>query len=150
MTKEIKILKKIKSAEIGYISHSSGVRFSHSDIYLVVDNFYKKVSKHPSLKIPFQSVNDWQDHIERMTQFWWIRFGGKPYMFSQYNPVLKHYYAGFNQKYLTEWLDLFHDVIRSQLTTEQFKAWEGMSVQMGRGLLMSNKMVRVQKNGSQK
>lgn len=124
----------------------SGVRYYHSEVFLVVDTFYKSVSTHPSLKVPFKSVYDWPEHIERMTQFWWIRFGGRPYMFSQYNPVLKHYYAGFNKKYLSEWLELFHQTLDIKLTTKQASMWKNLSKQMGIGLLARNEMIRAQKS----
>ncbi len=66
--------------------------------------------------------------------------------FSQYNPVLKHYYPGFNQIYLSEWLRVFHGVLDDILNSDQFLVWKNISNKMGKGLLTSNEMIRIQKN----
>lgn len=119
-----------------------GVEFSHQEINQVVDTFYTRVQKDPLLSVPFQSVHDWPEHIERLTHFWWIRFGGKPYMFTHYNPVAKHFYAGFNAEFLARWLSLFHEVLYEKLKPEQAKLWQEISIQMGKGLSIRNEMLR--------
>lgn len=120
---------------------AANVKFDHNEIYAVVDKFYRRVSEHPSLQVPFQSVHDWPEHIDRMTQFWWLRFGGKPYMYSQYNPIHKHFHAGFNKEYLSYWLELFHQVLDEELNKEQVLLWKDLSSQMGQGLLIRNEML---------
>lgn len=120
-----------------------GVEFTHKDIKKVVETFYNKVAVDPVLKVPFQSVHDWPEHIERLTHFWWIRFGGKPYMFSYYNPVPKHYYAGFNQTLLSRWLMLFHEVLSTHLNKEQCRVWTSISERMGQTLSQKNELFRI-------
>lgn len=120
----------------------NGVVFTHQDIHNVVETFYTRVQHDPILSVPFRSVHDWPDHIKRLTHFWWIKFGGKPYMFSQYNPVLKHYYAGFNAELLERWLSLFHQVLREKLNDEQYQLWALISRRMGQGLHMKNEMLK--------
>lgn len=125
------------------ISDSSTVQvndvvFSHKDISTVVNAFYQKVEHDPILKVPFQSVHDWPDHIKRLAHFWWIRFGGKPYMFSHYNPVTKHYFAGFNQTFLKHWLKLFHQTLNEKLSPQQAMTWKTISEHMGKGLSARN------------
>jgi len=120
----------------------NGVVFSHKDIHTVVATFYARVQKDPLLSVPFQSVHDWPDHIKRLTHFWWIKFGGKPYMFNQYNPVLKHFYAGFNAELLERWLSLFHGVLQEKLNEEQCRLWTLISQRMGYGLHMKNEMLK--------
>lgn len=120
----------------------NGITFNHQDIEKVVDSFYFKVQHDAILKIPFQSVHDWPEHIQRLTHFWWIKFGGKPYMFSEYNPVLKHFFAGFNEELLTRWLSIFHATLAEHLTNAQCTLWTNISDQMGRGLLMKNELFR--------
>ncbi len=119
-----------------------GVAFHHEDIRRVVETFYRRVEHDPVLKVPFRSVHDWPEHIERLTHFWWIKFGGKPYMFGHYNPVLKHYHAGFNEAFLARWLGLFHEVLREHLNPEQCELWTLISTQMGRGLAVKNEWYR--------
>lgn len=120
----------------------SDVVFSHSDIHSVVDTFYRRVATDPILQIPFQSVHDWPEHIERLTHFWWIKFGGEHYMLSNYNPVLKHYYAGFNDQFLKHWLMLFHQVLDEKLDPHQASLWKMISEKMGHGLSLKNEMIK--------
>lgn len=129
-----------KDQEINEMSavQVNGIVFSHKDISKVVDAFYRKVEHDSILKVPFRSVHDWPEHIKRLTHFWWIRFGGKPYMFSHYNPVTKHYFAGFNQEFLSHWLKLFHQTLNEKLSPQQAMIWKTISEQMGRGLSIRN------------
>lgn len=119
-----------------------GISFSHGDIFRVVDDFYTRVQNDDLLKIPFASVHDWPEHIQRLTHFWWIRFGGRPYMFSMYNPVAKHFHAGFNGEFLTRWLSLFHDTLKTHLNESQAALWATVSERMGESLSVRNEMYR--------
>lgn len=128
----------------------NGVGINHEKIFNVVNSFYQKVEKDNLLKIPFQSVHDWPEHIERLTHFWWLRFGGKPYMFSHYNPVTKHYFAGFNKTLLEHWLHLFHKTLDEELTPEQAASWKEVSQQMGKALNFRNDIYKKQHEGKLK
>jgi hemoglobin len=119
-----------------------GTVFSHEDLRLVVDGFYNKVAVDPLLKVPFSSVHDWPEHIARLTHFWWIRLGGKPYMFTHYNPIQKHFYAGFNETFLERWLSLFHETMREHLKEEQVQVWKAISENMGRVLNQRNEALK--------
>jgi hemoglobin len=121
---------------------ANGIEFSHKDIYKVVDQFYTRVQEDPLLKVPFSSVHDWPDHIKRLTHFWWLRFGGPPYLFNNYNPVLKHFFAGFNRTFLERWLFLFHDTIKINLNEKQADLWTLLSERMGEGLSIRNDMFK--------
>lgn len=120
----------------------NGISFTHKDIFMVVDEFYTRIQQDFVLSVPFRSVGDWPEHIKRLTHFWWIRFGGRPYMFSEYNPVLKHFFAGFNKELLERWLSIFHDTLRKKLTTEQADLWALISDRMGESLSIRNEHYR--------
>ncbi len=120
----------------------AGVEFKLKEIFAVVEEFYTRVANDPVLKVPFQSVHDWPEHIDRLTHFWWIRFGGEPYMFSEYNPVMKHFFAGFNEEFLKRWLGMFHEVLDEKLNPEQSQFWKMLSHRMGQALNMRNEMLR--------
>jgi hemoglobin len=128
--------KEIDVLEVG------GTRLSFKDIRSVVESFYTDVAKHEILKVPFSSVKDWPHHIERLTHFWWLRFGGTPYMEVQYNPVFKHLEAGFNAEFLTEWLQLFKKTLDSTLTSEQATVWLELAQRMGQALSQKNEMAK--------
>jgi len=120
----------------------NGVQFAHRDIYVVVDDFYTRIQLDPVLQIPFQSVGDWPEHIQKLTHFWWTRFGGKPYLFNHYDPVTKHFFAGFNRELLERWLSIFHDTLRSHLNPSQAELWKLISERMGDALSMKNELFR--------
>lgn len=117
------------------------VTYNLGDICSVIDSFYKSVSEDELLSIPFSSVKNWPDHIENLSHFWWIKFGGPRYSDASYNPPLKHFQAGFNQEFLNRWLELFKVSLDENLNEEQSKIWQEMSVRMGDFLLqMNNRM----------
>lgn len=120
----------------------NGVDFTHDEILRVVDDFYDHIQRDPVLQIPFKSVVDWPEHVQKLTHFWWIRFGGKPYLFTHYNPVAKHYFAGFNRELLTRWLFLFHETLQTHLKPDQAAMWRLVSERMGEGLSVKNEFFR--------
>ncbi len=120
-----------------------GVNFSLKDVSNVIGSFYKIVSNDEVLSVPFSSVKDWPSHIENLTHFWWIKFGGARYSDATYNPPLKHFQAGFNKDFLDRWLKLFKTALDSNLTAEQADVWEELSISMGKFLLnMNDRMSR--------
>ena len=135
---EIGFPKNTDSVEV------SGVVFTHAEILNVVQDFYTQIPLDPLLKIPFRSVQDWPNHIARLTHFWWIRFGGKPYLFSEYNPVAKHFFAGFNDELLKQWLSLFRTTLQSNLSHAQSELWATISEKTGHSLSIKNELFRKQ------
>lgn len=122
----------------------NGVEFAHADLHRVIDDFYTRIQHDSVLKIPFASVGDWPEHIEKLTHFWWVRFGGKPYLFNHYNPVAKHFFAGFNRELLLRWLSIFQDTLKDQLKPEQAQVWTMISERMGEVLSAKNEHFRSQ------
>lgn len=120
----------------------NGVSFSHKNIFDVVDDFYTRIQHDPILQTPFQSVSDWPEHINKLTHFWWIRLGGRPYLATDYNPVLKHYLAGFNSTLLQRWLQLFHATITDHLSMEQVNLWKSLSERIGEVLTIKNDVLK--------
>lgn len=120
----------------------NGVIFTHRDIESVVEEFYTQIQFDIHLEVPFRSVHDWPEHIKRLTHFWWIRFGGKPYMFGMYNPVLKHFFAGFNEDLLGRWLKLFRTTLENNLSEPQVALWGQISERMGHSLSLKNEMYK--------
>ncbi len=116
----------------------NGIEFSHDDIFNVVDDFYTRVQNDPLLRVPFESVHDWPEHIKRLTHFWWMRFGGDRYMPISYDPVEKHFLAGFNREFLTQWLFLFDETLKTHLPPAQVALWKLISERMGDSLTMKN------------
>ena len=124
-----------------------GIEFTHHDIHRVVNIFYNRIQHDPILKVPFSSVHDWPEHVKKLTHFWWVRLGGKPYLFYPYNPVEKHFFAGFNSELLARWLMIFHDTLKKNLKEDQFNLWALISTKMGQGLSMKNEIFKKEYEG---
>lgn len=122
------------------------VTFSHQDIFNVGDHFYGQLMQQNSSSEVSISAHDKTEHVDRLTQFWWVRFGGKPYLFSDYNPVAKHFFAGFNQQVLTNWLEIFHHALKDHLTDSQAHVWSNIAIKMGQMLMAKNEFFRVTEN----
>lgn len=128
-----------------------GVSFTHEDLFRVVDDFYSRIQKDPVLQVPFRSVHDWPEHVQRLIHFWWSRFGGRVYLFNYYRPVEKHFFAGFDRSLLKRWLDIFHETLQSHLKPEQVETWRSISEKLGEALAMKNDefaRVFIQKNSN--
>lgn len=118
------------------------VRFTFHDIKTTIGLFYAEVETDEVLKVPFQSVHDWPHHVERLVHFWWIRFGGEPYLDALYNPVEKHFHAGFNETFLLRWISLFQNTLKKVLTPEQTQLWGMVVERMGHSLSMRNDFLK--------
>ena len=117
------------------------IRFTFEDIFKVVDAFYHEVPKDSLLSKPFNSVKDWPHHIERLTHFWWTRFGGMAYQEGFYDPVGKHFAAGFNEEFLQRWLSLFREILDQKLSPSQAELWSSITESMGQALSRNNQIM---------
>lgn len=125
-----------------------GLKITLAEIHAVVDRFYTQVATDDLLHVPFSTVNDWPHHIQKMTHFWWMRLGGAPYMRERYNPVEKHFRAGFNEEFLTRWLGLFRRTQEEILQPPQIGLWMGWAEQMGQMLSFRNsQMIAMSQSG---
>lgn len=104
----------------------------------VVDDFYSLVQTHPTLAKPFSSVDDWPNHKDRIAHFWWVALGGKPQKSYRYDPVGKHFSAGFNAELLEDWKQLFRTVISSHIKADLAEKWFSRVQMIGENLLTQN------------
>ena len=116
--------------------------FTFGDINNVIKKFYAKVQEDDHLHGPFSVVDDWPHHIDRLTHFWWIRFGGNPYMDVQYDPVQKHFETGFSLGLLEIWLDLFKETLNETLSPAQLELWSEFADRIGVALNRNNEMMK--------
>ncbi len=119
----------------------NSIPFTFQEMNNVVKAFYAKVAVDDHLHGPFSMVDDWPHHIERLTHFWWIRFGGRPYMDVQYDPIGKHLESGFNEGLLEIWLDLFKEVLNETLSVPQALLWSEFAGRIGVALNRNNEMM---------
>jgi len=104
----------------------------------VVDDFYNRIQIHPTLSEPFSIVGHWDEHKEKISQFWWVALGGNPSNSYSYDPVGKHFTAGFTQNLLNDWKTLFFEVLTTHLTLELAYEWQKRVEMIGENLLRQN------------
>lgn len=88
---------------------------SRDDVATLVDTFYEKVKRNPTLGYIFTDVAkvDWPHHLPRMYSFWSsILLGEQSY---QGNPMVKHIELSritpLTEAEFSEWLRLFHETL---------------------------------------
>lgn len=107
-------------------------------IHLVVDRFYSSIQTHPTLATPFARVQEWPKHKERLTYFWWVVLGGARTRQEQYEPIPKHFAAGFSPELLADWLVLFKATVEELVPGELAGEWLALARKIGSGLVTAN------------
>lgn len=107
-------------------------------IAAVVDDFYGRVQRHPTLAAPFGIVTDWAEHKARLTHFWWLSLGGPAYRQDRYRVADKHMPVGVTHDLIADWLGLFRETLSDHLPEELAAPWFTRASNMGASLnLMS-------------
>lgn len=102
----------------------------------VVDRFYERIRRHPTLSQPFQVVEDWPGHKELLAHFWWVSLGGERYLKYHYEVARKHMEAGFTPALLEDWLALFRQTLREMLEPELAEPWIQRAELIGQSLTL--------------
>ena len=90
---------------------------SREDIYLLVSSFYDKVRKDEVLGPFFEVIEDWDEHLEKLTDFWQSNLFLKTRYYG--NPLEAHIKAdNANDNSISElhfglWLNLWFETIDS-------------------------------------
>ncbi len=119
----------------------NSVLIKHGQIREVVVSFYTEIAQDDLLSKAFSNVEDWPQHFEIMTNFWWVRMGRASYIYYPYNPIKKHFENGFSAELLSRWLDLFKKSLAKHLNQEQMNAWFLLAEAIGNNLLSKNNEV---------
>lgn len=114
-------------------------KIGKSAIDNVVDDFYNQIQTHPTLSKPFAIVTHWKDHKEKISAFWWMALGGSPSdQGYRFDPVGKHFAAGFTEELLNDWKALFSKVATAHLDPDLAQAWQQRIDIIGENLLIQN------------
>lgn len=88
---------------------------NRADIFLLVSTFYEKVKKDTLLAPFFASIDDWDEHLERLTTFWEsslflkTKYLGDP--LKAHVKVDKDHKHGIEQKHFGQWMNLWYETI---------------------------------------
>lgn len=104
-------------------------------IETVVRAFYARARSHPDLAEAFARVEDWEEHIARITHFWWLSLGGRRYRPDRFQVGPKHVALGVTGRQVDAWLALFEDTLQQQVNDERARAdWLQRARHMGRSI----------------
>ena len=103
-------------------------------IAAVVDDFYDRVQRHPTLSGPFARVSDWTEHKARLTHFWWLSLGGPAYRQDRYRVAEKHISVGITPELIADWLKLFQETLNDHLPEEVGALWFARASNIGASL----------------
>ncbi|MDN5848337.1 MAG: group III truncated hemoglobin [Nitrococcus sp.] len=102
----------------------------------VVDDFYNRIQRHPTLAEPFTRVTDWPEHKARLSHFWWISLGGERYRDDHYRVASTHLPIGISDALVDDWLALFQSTLKEHLESELAAQWYQRAEHMGRSIRM--------------
>lgn len=105
-------------------------------IRAVVDDFYDRIQRHPTLAEPFRVVEDWPVHKERLVHFWWVSLGGERYRDYVYRVAPVHMQVGVKEEQVDQWLELFHATLLDHLDPDLAALWFSRAANMGRSIRM--------------
>lgn len=116
-------------------SRTTAEAIGRDAIAAVVDDFYDRIQHHPTLAGPFRIIRDWPAHKAKMTHFWWLSLGGRPYLDYRYAVMPKHAAVGVTAAQVDAWLALFDSVVRAHVTTPEWaEKWLFRARRMGDSL----------------
>lgn len=107
---------------------------SHVQITAVVDAFYEKVRRDPTLGPVFAAhVKDWPTHVDKISRFW--RNAILHERVYDGNPMQKHRDAGdVEGAHFAQWLLIFDQTLTELLPPEVAQAWSDLAHRIGRSL----------------
>lgn len=114
----------------------SYARIGWPAVRAVVDDFYERIQRHPTLAQPFAVVTDWEHHKARLTHFWWISLGGDAYAPYRYRIGEKHAPVGVTHALVDDWLSLFRRTLDDHLPADLADLWFERAQRMGDSLRM--------------
>ena len=119
-------------------------RIGRDTLNVILADFYEQAKFHPLLGASFEKVQDWSEHINRISHFWWAALGGSSDIRLRYDLTEKHFHAGFSSGLLIEWKKLFGSTLSKYLSEDIQYEWLKLIEIMGEKLLKQN--ARYQQN----
>ncbi|MGV8940492.1 MAG: group III truncated hemoglobin [Lysobacter sp.] len=99
----------------------------------LVDRFYDKVQRHPTLGPVFNAaVDDWPEHKRLLTSFWSsVALGTRSY---RGNPMAKHRGHPIHTEHFEDWLALWRETADEVLDPEHARLVHDYAERIGRSL----------------
>ena len=103
-------------------------QLNFTDIHRVIQRFYLKARKHPTIGHFFDLIPDFSQHETKIAAFWWTALGGHikdlPMKAPQIDMINKHRVLGIQATDLNIWLSLFEQTLFEELDEELAGIWQ--------------------------
>ncbi|MCW9013473.1 MAG: group III truncated hemoglobin [Gammaproteobacteria bacterium] len=108
-------------------------QIGRDQIRRVINAFYQKLLVHPKLGHFFSSIDDFENHQQRISDFWWMAMGGplKNRPEPKIDMIGKHFPLGIKQQDLELWLVIFGETLGEQLDEKLAVQWMDKALQIG-------------------
>lgn len=103
--------------------NTSGNMPSRDAIQRVVQRFYQKLMQDPQLSPFFSHIEDFSEHEQRISDFWYMSMGGKLEQPPKIDMIGKHFPLGIKTEDLQHWLALFSETLGEELPQPQALMW---------------------------
>jgi len=125
----------------------SGNTPSYDEIRTVVRAFYEKLMQHPELGAFFTHIDNFEEHEQRIVDFWWMSMGGKLEQPPKIDMIGKHFPLGIKAKDLEQWLALFSETLGENLEDAKAVVWMDKVMTIAarlKQIVIDNQMMGVQ------
>lgn len=96
---------------------------TYKEIEVVISTFYDKLINHPELGHFFEQLDNFDQHLRRITDFWWMAMGGSLEQPPKIDMIGKHFPLGIRQADLQTWLALFSETLEQTLADNKARYW---------------------------
>lgn len=108
------------------------------DVHRVVQCFYDKARDDADIGHYFSTIEDFSEHEQRISCFWWLALGGKTDELEKPAPnfdmIKKHIALGITTTDLSIWLKLFKQTLNEELETTIAESWWNKAEEIARHL----------------
>ncbi|WP_018936010.1 group III truncated hemoglobin [Thioalkalivibrio sp. ALJ24] len=108
-------------------------------IRAVIEEFYRRLSADPRIGHHFERIEDFEDHVRRISDFWYQNLGGRLEQPPTIDMVGKHAPLRLTEDDLQAWMEHFRATTDEMLDPAHAKEWqqlaEGIASRMRQDIL---------------
>ena len=96
-------------------------------IRVVIDDFYRRLAADPDIGHHFERIRDFEDHVNRIADFWYMNLGGRLDTPPTIDMVGKHAPLKLTETDLETWLRHFRATTEAHLEAPLAAEWQQLA-----------------------
>jgi len=96
-------------------------------IRAVIEDFYRRVAADPDIGHYFERIEDFERHVRRISDFWYMNLGGRLDAPPTIDMVGTHAPMGLSEADLSAWLRHFHATTDEHLEAPLASEWQRLA-----------------------